>query len=143
MTIATFLEGDPAAGLVLLALILGLYFIPTFAARGKPQFKSVLALNFFLGWTLVGWVVALAWAVKEESSPRFIVNQVPQALPPLLCATCGKFSAGGSAYCASCGTSFRTAPTAPVLQDAGLCLGCGFTLKVDDRFCHRCGRAAT
>jgi hypothetical protein len=137
MTIATFWEGDPTAGFVILAVIAVLYFIPTFAARGKPQFNSVLAINFFLGWTLVGWVVALAWAVKEEPSPRFMVNQAPQVLAPLLCASCGKYSAGGSVYCASCGAPFRNVP---VPQDVGLCAGCGFTLKADDKFCHRCGR---
>src|ERR1700677_168915 len=96
-TLAMVLEGDPAAGIVFLLIILLLYFIPTFAARGKPQFNSVLAINFFLGWTLVGWVIALAWAVKQEPVRQVIVNQAP--LPgPVLCANCGKYSAGGSKF---------------------------------------------
>jgi hypothetical protein len=24
-------------------------------------------LNFFLGWTMIGWVVALVWAVKADA----------------------------------------------------------------------------
>jgi hypothetical protein len=24
-------------------------------------------LNFFLGWTVIGWVVALVWAVKTDA----------------------------------------------------------------------------
>jgi hypothetical protein len=50
----------PALGLVVLAL----YFLPTIIAaiRGHPQLVPILIVNFFLGWTFVGWVVALAWA---------------------------------------------------------------------------------
>ena len=29
---------------------------------------SIVALNFFLGWTVVGWVVALGWALRDPSS---------------------------------------------------------------------------
>jgi hypothetical protein len=27
---------------------------------------SILLLNFFLGWTMIGWVVALVWSVKND-----------------------------------------------------------------------------
>lgn len=46
-------------------LILGLlYLIPTFVARGRAhhQVGSIAVINVFLGWTFVGWVVALAMA---------------------------------------------------------------------------------
>ena len=110
MTLAAFLDdpGDAAAGIVILiVMVVGsvlIYFIPTFAARGKPQFNSVLAINFFLGWTLVGWVIALAWAVKQDSAPRAIVSHAP-LLEPLLCANCGKYSASGSRFCPRCGAA--------------------------------------
>lgn len=41
-----------------------IYFIPSMVASGKPQNDSVFVLNLFLGWTFLGWVVALAWAVN-------------------------------------------------------------------------------
>ncbi|WP_406096246.1 superinfection immunity protein [Streptomyces sp. NBC_01013] len=51
------------------ALLLGLlaYFVPTVVAfsRGVPNKGSVLVVNLFLGWTLVGWVVAMAMAVRS------------------------------------------------------------------------------
>ena len=53
-------------GAVLAALVVGaIYFIPTIiAAVGKhPLVAPVVVLNVFLGWTFVGWVVALALAV--------------------------------------------------------------------------------
>lgn len=112
MALATFLGNagdlDPLGYLLLILL---LYFAPTLAATGKPQYKSVLAINFFLGWTLVGWVIALAWAVKQDSAPQVIVNQ---ALPnPVLCANCGKYSEGGSRFCAQCGTTLSSTASKP------------------------------
>ena len=42
-----------------------MYFIPTLIAfkRMKDNRGAIFALNAFLGWTLVGWVVALSWAL--------------------------------------------------------------------------------
>jgi hypothetical protein len=30
-------------------------------------------LNFFLGWTVVGWIMALIWALASNTSPHVIV----------------------------------------------------------------------
>ena len=51
----------------LLALAFGLYFLPTLIASGRevPNLGSVVIVNLFLGWTLVGWVVALAMAARD------------------------------------------------------------------------------
>jgi len=45
-----------------------MYFLPTIIAfaRSKRDTTSILLLNFFLGWTMIGWVVALVWAVKTD-----------------------------------------------------------------------------
>lgn len=45
-----------------------LYFLPTLIAfaRNKRDTMSILLLNFFLGWTAIGWVIALVWAVKVD-----------------------------------------------------------------------------
>ncbi|MFE9855676.1 superinfection immunity protein [Streptomyces sp. NPDC005780] len=58
-------------GLIAAALV---YFVPAVVAfsRGVPNKGSVLVLNLFLGWTLVGWVVALAMAARSaEQGPRY------------------------------------------------------------------------
>ena len=41
-----------------------IYFLPTIVAlvRHKRNVVSILLLNLFLGWTLVGWIIALVWA---------------------------------------------------------------------------------
>lgn len=45
-----------------------LYFLPSIIAfaRNKRDVTSILLLNFFLGWTAIGWVIALVWAVKTD-----------------------------------------------------------------------------
>ncbi len=45
-----------------------MYFLPTLIAlaRSKRDTTAILLLNFFLGWTMIGWVVALVWAAKND-----------------------------------------------------------------------------
>jgi hypothetical protein len=46
-----------------------MYFLPTILAfaRNKRDTGAILLLNLFLGWTMIGWVVALVWAVKTDA----------------------------------------------------------------------------
>jgi len=52
-------------GILLLIVALVIYFTPMLIAidRDHPQMGPIAVINIFLGWTLVGWVVALAWSV--------------------------------------------------------------------------------
>ena len=45
-----------------------MYFLPSLIAiaRSKRDIAGIVLLNFFLGWTMIGWVVALVWAVKTD-----------------------------------------------------------------------------
>ena len=45
-----------------------MYFLPSIIAlgRSKRDIGGIILLNFFLGWTMIGWVVALVWAVKHD-----------------------------------------------------------------------------
>jgi len=45
-----------------------LYFLPAIIAfaRSKRDSASILILNLLLGWTAIGWVIALIWAVKTD-----------------------------------------------------------------------------
>ncbi len=51
------------AGIV---IMLVLYFIPTFYASEKKNFASIFALNVLLGWTVIGWIVALVWGLSKD-----------------------------------------------------------------------------
>ena len=48
------------------------YFLPTIIAmaRGKTNTCAIFALNLLLGWSFVGWVVALVWALTHENRAR-------------------------------------------------------------------------
>ncbi len=49
-------------------LPLTLYLLPSIIAYSrKNNFSSILILNFFLGWTLVFWVISLAWALASKN----------------------------------------------------------------------------
>lgn len=50
-------------------ITLMLYFAPTLIAffTDHRKTKSLFAFNLFLGWTVIGWVIALIWALKGPS----------------------------------------------------------------------------
>ena len=56
-------------------LILVPYFLPSIIAlfRGKSNSTAIFMLNLFLGWTFIGWVVALIWAVSKDRDIQTIV----------------------------------------------------------------------
>ncbi|MDO4618128.1 MAG: superinfection immunity protein [Clostridia bacterium] len=56
--------------IILGILILIVYFIPTFVAHTRKhlQKNAILILNIFLGWTFIGWVVALVWSVLKTNN---------------------------------------------------------------------------
>jgi|GEM_PF-1127341 len=49
------------------AIFVTIYMFPAYISqsRGHPQLRSITNLNFFLGWTFLGWVAALVWATSE------------------------------------------------------------------------------
>ncbi len=58
--------------LILVLIVLAAYFAPTIIAstRQHPQHGSIFVINFLLGWTFIGWVVALAMSVSHISPQR-------------------------------------------------------------------------
>jgi hypothetical protein len=46
-----------------------LYFLPTIIAfvRSKRDAVAILALNLFLGWTAIGWIIAMVWALRQDA----------------------------------------------------------------------------
>ena len=53
-------------------IVLVLYFLPSIvaAARKVTHQGSVIVINLFLGWTFIGWVVALAMACRTSQALR-------------------------------------------------------------------------
>ena len=55
--------------------LFAMYWLPTLIAlvRQTPSALGIAALNFFLGWTVIGWIMALVWALAANTSPQVIV----------------------------------------------------------------------
>lgn len=63
-------QGVSMATMIWVALAVTIYFLPSIVAGNRNRAVGpVFVLNLFLGWTLVGWVVALVWAMTERT-PR-------------------------------------------------------------------------
>ena len=64
-----------------LAILFLLYFLPTIiAANRSHHVAGILLLNFFLGWTGIGWVIMLLWALL--SSPPWYYVHPYYSYPP-------------------------------------------------------------
>jgi Na+/H+-dicarboxylate symporter len=65
------------AAIVILIVSIIVYFLPALIAnhRKKRNVGAITALNFFLGWTFVGWVVALVWAYTVDPQPQQVIYQ--------------------------------------------------------------------
>ena len=71
--IIIFILSSNANGIFVPIIIFGIiglffYFIPSYIAqkRQHAQKTPILILNIFLGWTFIGWVIALIWATLND-----------------------------------------------------------------------------
>ena len=72
---------------VFLSVLTFFYFLPTIVAVSNkhPSIPGILLLNFFFGWSVLGWVISLVWAVSKPQVPQVIIYNnvavVPGPLP--------------------------------------------------------------
>ncbi len=54
-------------GIIILIVGILIYFIPALMAfqRKHKNRTAILMLNLFLGWSFIGWVVALVWSLTN------------------------------------------------------------------------------
>jgi heme A synthase len=75
-------------GLLLIVFVVvagALYFAPSIvASSGKSRnVGAVIVINLFLGWTLIGWVGALALALSGRTPlPTYYARPMPQTWSP-------------------------------------------------------------
>jgi hypothetical protein len=62
-------QSSSGLGCILLIFLLAVYFLPSIIGRNKRNATAICMLNLLLGWTVIGWVVALVWALTYEE-PR-------------------------------------------------------------------------
>ena len=79
----TQLQNLPLSQVIVLVIalfcVLAFYFLPTIIAikRKSPHTTAVVILNFFLGVTLLGWIIALVLASKQPQPVVIVYNTPP------------------------------------------------------------------
>jgi hypothetical protein len=81
-----------------------LYFLPTIEAnlRDKPNTQSIALVNILLGWTLVGWLVSLVWAIKEDSQMVAMVQAAQPSGDTATCPHCAETVKAAAKVCKHC-----------------------------------------
>jgi hypothetical protein len=71
--VCQFREAPAVMSFILFLFVM--YWLPTLVAilRQTHSALGVAMLNFFLGWTVIGWILALVWALAANTSPNVIV----------------------------------------------------------------------
>jgi hypothetical protein len=61
-----------------LLCLFAMYWLPTIIAivRRTPSALGVAVINFFLGWTIIGWIVALVMALAAPPATQRVTVYV-------------------------------------------------------------------
>lgn len=110
LTLITYGIGSGNNGIAAVAAVvfvpsaLALYFLPSIEAsiNQNPNWMSIFLVNLLLGWTLLGWVVALAWAHKKTTAVD--LQPQPAVMPEILTA-----SASDDKTCPFCAETIKAA----------------------------------
>jgi ribosomal protein L37AE/L43A len=114
------------------------YFLPTVIAvtKARPNKGAIFGLNLLLGWTAIGWIVALIWSLtsgRQVVAPVVMAERQPflqssaQPEPQKRCPACAELVHRDAMKCKHCGEAFGTskAPEPQRPLAVAQCPGCG------------------
>lgn len=91
---------------LIIGLCLILYFLPAIIGRKRRNARELFWLNFVIGWSGVGWIIALTHALTKDAPKQVITKQrSARGLRPVLCTNCGRHSTAAT-ICGVCGQVF-------------------------------------
>lgn len=114
---------------IILSLAVVLYLLPTGIAshRRHRNMTPIMLVNIFLGWTVVGWLVALIWSTTSNT-------EGPPAAPQVRCPSCAEMISAQAKICKHC-----HAPVASLPAGLRNCPACQRTAPAAAKFCPVCG----
>lgn len=108
------------------------YFIPIFVAvfRRHRNGLAIGMLNILLGWTVLGWILALVWAFTSNIEPPAIKKTILRAAL-VKCPECAELIQSDARRCRFCQC---------VISPAGpRCGDCGREVSMHEKHCPACG----
>ncbi len=99
-------------GFILVVLAIGFYFLPGIVAhsRSHNNENSIVLLNLFLGWTVLGWLAALIWSasgnVAEPVRAKPLRSESGELITPeshIRCPECRELVRHDATKCRYCG----------------------------------------
>ena len=80
-----------------------LYFMPTIVGHNHRNVLSIFLVNFFFGWTVIGWIVAMIWACSADARSQVLMIAGPGLGAARYCCHCGTLNVAAARFCATCG----------------------------------------
>lgn len=118
---------------IIFILAVALYLLPTGIATNcrHRNLTPIMLVNLLLGWTVIGWLVALIWSTTNNVEGR--------SAPALVkCRACAEMILPDAKICKHCHTPVSAPPSG-----MRVCPECHRPAPAHEKFCPVCGANMT